>query len=185
MTDMPAANTTLGVDVSPSTGLDSEVRAFMGRIMTGYEQANRRLADLCETMVHRAEKAEELASSALESRMKLTLEYEELLSQRHRRELEAEAAKQKQAAFAQVAHDVRVIAPLLLKRLIGIPLTGDDSHGLQDFLSTMTPEQFDTLMGEGRLELSIPQRQQLLGVINAFAAGERKKLEAKQSTEAA
>lgn len=165
----------LGPDVSPSTGLDSEIRGFMGRVMTGYEQAHRRMADLCETMAARAESAERLANQALEARMKLAIELEDAISQRHARELAADGARQKQEAFAQVASDVRAIGPLVLKKLLGIPITGDDSHGLTDFLKAIGEDRVEKLFTEGTLTLSLPERQLLASTLTSLAQDEAKK----------
>lgn len=164
--------------VSPSTGLDSELRQFVGRVLTGYESAHRRMADLCETMAKRAESAERVASEALESRIRLAVELEDAISQRHQRDLAAQMAQQRSAAFAEVTRDVRAIAPLALKRLLGIPITGNDSHGLKDLLGTLSGDQVEKLMSDGTLTLSMGQRQLLMNVLTSFAADE-KKLEAK------
>jgi hypothetical protein len=159
--------------VSPSTGLDSELRAFMGRLMTGYEAAHRRVADLCDTMAARAEKAEGATARALELQIRLAEEREELISRRHQRELEADAARQRQNAFSDVTRDVRSLLPLIGKKLLGAPLTGDDSHGLQDLLTTMSADQIASVIETGTLQLSQAQRQLLGATLASLASTER------------
>lgn len=159
--------------VSPSTGLDSELRAFMARLMTGYEAAHRRVADLCDTMAARAEKAEGATARALELQLRLAEEREELISARHRRELETENARRRHEAFADVTRDVRALLPLVGKKLLGAPLTGNDSHGLQDLLSSMTPEQIASVIETGELKLSHAQRQLLGATLASLASSEK------------
>lgn len=159
--------------ISPTTGLDSELRAFMGRLMTGYEAAHRRVADLCDTMAARAEKAEGATARALELQIRLAEEREELISKRHQRELEASAAQRRQDAFSDVTRDVRALLPLVGKKLLGAPLTGNDSHGLQDLLGTMSPEQVTSVIETGTLKLSQAQRELLAATLASLASGER------------
>lgn len=157
-------------DASP---VDAELRQFMSRLMAGYEAAHRRVADLCETMAQRAEKAEAIAARSLELQVRLAEEREELLSKKHQRQLEADAARKRQEAFADVTRDVRALVPLVGKRLLGIPLTGNDSHGLKDLLETLTAEQIASVIEHGRLELSQGQRQLLASTLSSLASQEK------------
>lgn len=154
--------------------LDGELRAFMGRLMTGYEAAHRRVVDLCDTLAARAEKAESATARVLELQLRLAEEREELISARHRRELETNAALQRQRAFADVSRDVRALVPLIGKKLLGAPLTGQDSHGLQDLLSTLSTEQVGQVIESGTLQLSPAQRQLLGATLASLADGEAK-----------
>jgi len=162
------------VPVSPSTGLDPEIRQFVGRVMQGYESAHRTVATLCETLSLRAEKAEAMVARSLELQLKLAEEREELISRRHRRELEAEAAKQRQESFGAVSRDFRALMLLLGKRFAGIPLSGNDSHGLQDLLGTITPDQVEVAMTSGTLTLSPAQRHMLAATLSSIASAEVK-----------
>lgn len=159
----------------PAPAYDAtEHRLFVQRLMTGYEGAHRRVADLCDVLSERLTHAESAMTRALEMQLRLAEEREELISRRHQRELAADAAAARQAAFAGVTQDVRALLPLVTKRLAGIPLTGSDSHGMQDLLTSMTGEQLDTLMTDGSLTLSIGQRQLLVGVLQSLGATEEK-----------
>lgn len=159
--------------VSPSTGLDSELRAFMARLMTGYEAAHRRMADLCDLLAVRAEKAEGAAARALELQLRLAEEREELISRRHQRELEATLVHQRHEAMADITRDMRALMPLIGKKLLGVPLTGNDSHGLQDLLGTLTPEQISDVIERGTLQLSPAQRQLLGATLASLASSEK------------
>lgn len=163
--DVPA------IPASAATGLDPEVRAFMSRLMAGYEAAHRTIAGMCESMSTRAEKAEGIAARALTLQVQLAEEREELVSRRHTRELEAAAAKQRSDAFGAVTKDVSALVPLIIKRLVGVPLTGDDTHGLQDLLGSLSADQIETVVTSGKLELSIGQRQLLTATLVSLADG--------------
>lgn len=153
---------------APET-VNVELRQFMGRLMTGYEAAHRRVADLCEVMALRAEKAEAVAARSLELQVRLAEEREAMISRKHQRELEADAARTRQEAFADVTRDVRALVPLVGKKLFGVPFSGNDSHGLQDLLATLTTEQIGTVVESGRLELSQAQRQLLAATLDSLA----------------
>lgn len=157
------------VAVSPSTGLDSELRQFVSRLMAGYEASHRQIAELCQTMASRAEKAEGIAARSLELQVRLAEEREDLMSKRHQRELESAAALQRREAFAQVATDIRALLPLVGKKLLGAPLTGNDSHGLQDLLGTLTGEQVGTVIETGTLQLTVAQRHLLASTLASLA----------------
>lgn len=163
----------------PRYGLDPEQRQFMARLMTGYEQANRRFAELCETLASRAERAEEVASRALANQVKLAEEREELASRRQERELRAKDADFRREQVAELFGNLQPMLLLLAKRFGGIPITGNDSHGLQDFLATMSEEQQARLLGEGKLELTQAQRMLLGAVIQSLATAEEEKEKAK------
>lgn len=156
-------------------GMDPEFRQFVSRLMTGYEAGHRRVADLCDTLVARLEKAEAVTARSLELQVKIAEEREELISRRHTRELEAQAASTKAEAFSKLTADVRALAPLLGKKLLGIPLTGDDSHGLQDLLSTLTPDQIGGVIESGTLTLTLGQRQLLGATVLSLDAAEKPK----------
>jgi len=160
-----------------------EQNQFTNRLMLGYEGAHRRVADLCDMLTAQLKNANEITTRALDQQVRLAELQEDLLSQRHQRELAAKAAANKEQAFAELARDARVIIPLALKRLVGIPITGNDSHGLQDFLATMTPEQQENLFSKGELKLSVAQLQLLTSVLTSFAAQEAKKAEESKKAE--
>lgn len=160
--------------VSPATGLDPEIRQFMSRLMAGYEAAHRSVVDLCETLSKRAEQAEGCAARALELQVKLAEEREELLSKRHRRELEAEIAKEHSQHVAELMRDFKSVLLLAGKKYFGVPLTGNDSHGLQDLLATMSAEQIESVMATGKLELSVAQRSLLASTLSSLAENEEK-----------
>jgi len=171
--------------VSPSTGLDPEVRQFFSRVMAGYEAAHRTIADMAELMAKSASEAQSATTRAIQFQVKLAEEREELISKRHRRDLEAMAAKQRQEAIGELSTDVRSVLKLAAKKFMGIPLTGNDSHGLTDLLSTMTGEQIEALMTSGTLQLSPGQRQLLASTLTSLAESEAKKTPPAELPEAA
>lgn len=168
-----------------SSALDPEMRAHISRLMSGYEQAHRVLAEFAESMMAQVRSSNEATAKALEMQLRLAEEREELISRRHRREIETEESKQRQQGFAEIGRDLRALLTLGGKKALGVPLTGDDSHGLQDFLKQLSSEQFDALMTTGTLQLSPPQRMLVGGIIQSFAEAERKKLEAEKPSEPA
>lgn len=161
------------MQVSPNSGLDPEIRQFVSRVMAGYEAAHRTVADLCEVLSKRAETAEGIAARSLELQMRLAEEREELLSRRHKRELETRQQEMREAASVELKRDAKAILMLAGKKFLGIPLTGNDSHGLQDLLATMTGEQIDSVVTSGSLQLSEPQRQLLMQVFMSLSAAEK------------
>ena len=162
------------IPVSPSTGLDSEVRQFMSRLMTGYESSHRQLRDFCDSLVQQLNQSQQNTNRSLELQIKLAQEYEELVSQRHRRDLEADAARHRKESFNELTKDVRSLALLAGKKyLLGAPLTGNDSHGMQDLLKTLSPEQIEALMTEGTLKLALGQRQLLSEVLMSLSKEEK------------
>lgn len=176
MKDEPDIDDKPTLPVSPTTGLDPEVRNFMSRMMAGYESAHRTIAEMAENMSKTAIEAQNATSRAIQMQLKYAEEREELVSKRHKRDLEAQESAQRQASFGQLTGDLRAIALLGLKKYIGIPLTGNDTHGLQDLLKTMSPEQIEKLMTEGTLQLTMAQRQSLMMVLSSLAEGEKKQL---------
>lgn len=161
-----------GVGFPPNAPLDlgPEVVRFVGRLMTGYEAAHRRVGDLCDTIMARLNEAESVAARSLEMQIRVASEREELLSARHQREMEAELVRQRGEAVNDIARDVRSLLPLAAKRLMGAPITGNDSHGLQDLLGTMSEQQVEDVMLKGELKLSPGQRQLLAAVLQDLAA---------------
>jgi len=158
---------------------------FQGRLMTGYESSNRLVAQHAEMLAVQVKLAHEGMAKALEMQLRLAEERELLLSQNHYRELEAESAKQRSKAFQTISTDVRAIVMLGLKRALGIPLSGNDTHGFKDFLATMTGDQIDKLMAEGVLELTEGQRHGLAAMFTSIAEAEQKKLAPPPEAEAA
>lgn len=150
-------------------GFDTDMRQFVSRLMAGYETAHRRVADLCDTLSERLAQSEAVTARALEMQVRLAEEREELLSRRAEREHAARLVEQRGEALHQITGDLRAIVPLLAKRLIGVPLTGDDSHGLTDFLSALSAEQIEAVIVEGTLNLTEAQRIQLGSVLTALS----------------
>jgi len=159
--------------VSSSTGLDPEIRQFISRIMTGYEASHRAMASMCERVLDRFEKSEAAAMKAFESRERMAEEREELISRRHKRDLEAAIAASNQENKALITRDLRSLLMLAGKKMAGVPLTGNDSHGLQDLLSTFSMEQIDAAMTGQPIVLSAAQQQLLMSVLGSLAQGEK------------
>lgn len=159
-------------------------RAFQSRLMTGYEGAHRRVADLCDTLSNRLEKAEATTARALATTLEAAEHREELLSRKQERDLKAQSEKAKQEIVADLARDVKALGLLFAKVKMGIPLTGDDSHGLTDLLSTLSEEQISEVFEKGELKLTMGQRQSLGAVFQSLAAAQAKKLAA-SNTESA
>lgn len=153
--------------------LDPEMRAFMSRLMTGYESMARSCVSMADSAMARANAAEANAQKAIEARLKAVQEYEELLSQRHERDLSAQIAAHRVAAFGDIARDIRALAPLLLKKLLGAPLTGKDSHGMQDLINSMSEDQVEALMMRGELKLSEAQRHLMAATLMSLAEAEQ------------
>lgn len=164
--------------VCPATGLNPEVRQFMSRLMAGYEAMHRSQQSMIDMLATRLEKSESAAAKFLELQLRLAEEREELVSKRHRRELETEAARASQENSAALMKDLRSMALLVGKKFVGVPLSGNDSHGLQDLLSTMSLEQVEKVMSTGVLELSMGQRQLLASTLSSLAQAEESKPEA-------
>lgn len=162
---------------SASTGLDAEVRQFMSRLMLGYEAAHRQVTDMSLLLAKRAEQAEEMVARSLKLQMQIAEEREDLISQRHKRELESAAAKQRADAHALIGREIKALLPLVGKKLLGVPLTGNDSHGLQDLLASMSSEQIESVMSTGKLEFSMAQRELLASTLSSLAEREQKQLE--------
>jgi len=169
----------VALPVSPSTGLDPEVRQFMSRVMAGYEAAHRTIADMARDSNKSTVELHKAVHSAIAMQMRAAEEREELISKRHKRDLEAAAAQQQQATAAELKGDVRSILMLVAKKYFGIPLTGNDSHGLNDLLSTMTPDQVQSVIETGHLQLTSAQQQLLAETIISIGDAEAKKLEPK------
>lgn len=172
MTDAENTGVDNAIPVSPNTGLDPEIRAFMSRLMTGYEASHRQIATLCETLADRGRHSEEMIARTIQLQQQMLEERERMVMQNHRRELEAAAAKDRQQALAEVKRDVRAVGLLAAKKFLGIPLTGNDSHGLQDFLSTLTPDQIDSAMSSGSITFSPAQQHQLVAIMTSLAKSE-------------
>lgn len=168
----------VALPVSPNTGLDSEIRQFMGRIMVGYEAAHRTIADMSEANNKSVAELHKAVTTAIQLQMKAATEREELISKRHKRDLEMVEAAQQQETRATLLKDVRSILLLAGKKYLGVPLSGNDSHGLQDLLTTMTPEQIENVVATGQLQLTPAQQQLLAATIMSIA--ETKELEAKK-----
>lgn len=161
------------IPVSPATGLDPEIRQFLSRMMTGYESAHRTIADMAATQSQSTAELHKAVASAIAMQLRAAEEREELISKRHKRELEAQESAQRKATFGKLSSDFHNVAMLALKRFMGIPLTGNDSHGLQDLLASLTPEQQDGMMAL----LTDAQRQTLIATLSSLAETESKKLE--------
>jgi len=156
----------------PLEGVDPELRQFVTRLMAGYEAAHRRLLDGYDALASRLASSEGAMTRALELQLKMTEEYERLLSLRHQRELDAERARARNEAVTAITRDVRALAPVVAKKLLGVPLTGNDSHGLQDLLASLSSDQLDAVMTNGTLELSDAQRQALVATLGSLAEKE-------------
>lgn len=178
MTDLPTMPDN-ALAVSPSTGLDPEVRQFLSRIMAGYEAAHRTIAEMSQDARAGQRELHAALSKLLETQLRVQEEREELISRRHRRELEAQLTAEKVRQGAELSGDIRALLKLGVKKWAGIPLTGDDSHGLQDLLASMTGEQVETLVTTGSVTLTMAQRQALLSTLNSLSEAEEKKLAAK------
>lgn len=163
--------------VSPSTGLDPEVRGFLSRIMAGYESAHRTIVEMAQQMSRQTQLAQEAAAKALQMQMQLTEERELLQSKRHQRQMEMLREKNSAEVHAALGRDLSGLVKLAIKRWAGIPLTGDDSHGLQDFLQSMSPDQVSELMSTGQIQLTEVQRIQLANVFGSLLEAEQKKAE--------
>lgn len=163
------------IPVSPSTGLDSEIRSFMGRIMTGYESAHRTIAEMAEMMSKAAAESQAATVKAIRMQMQVADELEEIRSKKHKRELEAKAEEANRANRQALMQQGQVVLALAAKKWLGIPLTGDDSHGLQDLLKSMTPDQLDSLMQTGSIQLNDAQRQALMLSVASLGEAEAKK----------
>lgn len=158
--------------VAAAAAIIAELRQFNSRLMAGYEAAHRRLLDGYDAVSARLNSSEGAMTRALELQLKMTEEYERLLSLRHERELRAESARARSEALGQITRDVRALAPVVAKKLLGVPLTGNDSHGLQDLLASLDADQLDSIMTSGKLELSEAQRQALAATLGSLAQKE-------------
>lgn len=174
MTDEKRPETPL-LEVSPSTGLDPEIRQFLSRMMAGYEAAHRTIADMSADARAGQRDLHSALSKLLETQLRIAEEREELISKRHRRDLEAQMAADKMRAHAELSGDVRALLKLGAKKWAGIPITGDDSHGLQDLLASLSGEQVEGLMATGSVTLTMAQRQSLLSTLNSLAETETEK----------
>lgn len=148
---------------------DSEVRQFMTRLMAGYETMSRRMADHADMLAEQVRTAQLAASRSLELQLQLQSEREDLISRRHERELMAQAAAQKSEAMHSLLADLKALAPLAVKKALGAPLTGSDSHGLQDFLSSLTPAQVEGVLGDGSITLTPGQRMLMAEVFMSLS----------------
>jgi len=176
----PVADEVQPIDVL----FNAEARAFMSRVMTGYESMVRRVCDMADSASARTERLELALQRSIEAQLDAVKEREELLSMRHQRELDTKLTERKAEAISDLSRDVRSLAPLVMKKFMGIPLTGNDSHGLSDFLNAMGEEQVYQLMTTGELRLSVSQRQLLGQTIMALAEDEKKKRAAEGEAEA-
>lgn len=156
----------------PDGGIDPQWTSFVSRLMAGYEAAHRRVIEMYELQGRRLQDADTATARAIEMQLKMAAELEDLISRRHERELATEHARARAQALGDITRDVRAIAPLALKKLLGVPLTGNDSHGLQDLLTTLSPEQLDGVMTSGELKLSPAQQQALVHVLGSLAQKE-------------
>lgn len=161
-----------GVEPIDAAAVIAELRQFNSRLMAGYEAAHRRLLDGYDALATRLSSSEGAMTRALELQLKMTEEYERLLSLRHERELRAESARARNEALTAITRDVRALAPVVAKKFLGVPLTGNDSHGLQDLLASLTPEQLDAIMTSGEVKLSDAQRQALAATLGSLAEKE-------------
>lgn len=167
-------------------GLDPEMRQFMARLMTGYESMTRAMRDMAESAMARARDAEAIAAKSLQVQVQMAADREELVSRRHKRELETYEAQARVEMMGEVKGKLVAILPLIVKRLAGIPLTGDDSHGLNDLLASLSGDQVAKLVGEGTLQLDEAQRTLLMQTLGSLAEAEKKSLPASpEKTEAA
>lgn len=164
------------IEITPADfpgGIDPEWRQFVSRLMSGYETAHRRLLDGYDILAQRLKSSESAVTAALELQLKMTQEYEQLMSLRHERELAAERSRARLEAFNTLTRDARALLPIAAKKLLGVPLTGNDSHGLQDLLASLSGEQIDAIVTEGKIELTHAQRQALVQVLGSLADKEQ------------
>lgn len=171
-------------ELSAPEFFSAEFRAFFSRVLTSHESLVRRVVEGAEEREKRADRLEAALERSIEARLEAVAEREDLLSQRHHRDLEAAAAKQRSEAFSEVTRDIRALAPLVLKKFMGVPLTGNDSHGLTDLLGSMSDEQLMHVMTTGQLQLTIGQRQLLGQTIMSLAEAEKAKQAESEKPEA-
>lgn len=161
----------------------SEQRKINERMMQHAETASRRLEAQNEMLLEQVKTAHDTATRALKMQVELAEQREDLLSRRHERELAATMAQNRERALAEVLATVQSLLPLGAKQLMGIKLTGNDSHGLQDLLKALGPEQLEQLVTTGKMELNDAQRFLLVSVIQDMMAQESAKQAAQQPQE--
>ncbi len=176
MTERETIPAVPSIEVSPSTGLDPEIRQFVSRVMAGYEAAHRTISEMAAQASAGQRELHTALSKLLETQLRVAEEREELISKRHKRDLEAEIAAEKMKQHAELSSDVRALLKLGAKKWAGIPITGDDSHGMQDLLASLSAEQVEGLMSSGSVTLTMAQRQSLLSTLNSLAESESKAL---------
>lgn len=153
----------------------SEQRAFSSRVMTGYEAAHGKVIEMADTLSRTAKDAQDAVSKSLTMQMSVVEERERLMSRNHTRELEAQAAQQKMRASGELTREFHLLLKLIAKKyFLGVPLTGNDSHGLQDLLQSMSPDQLETLMVSGQITLTPSQRQMLAATVMSLGEAEAK-----------
>lgn len=80
-----------------------------------------------------------------EMRLKIMLEYEQLLSQRHERQLEIQREERKQAIQADMIEQVKILGPTIVNRISGKKLlpekTDPDLEIVYRIFGTLKPEQ--------------------------------------------
>jgi hypothetical protein len=147
----------------------AEMRQFNSRLMAGYEAAHRTVTDVNQALLGRLEKSEENSIRAMQSRLELAEQKEELVSQRHKRELEAAEAENAARFRNEMKTDIKGLLTLGAKKFMGVPLTGNDSHGFQDLLKSMSGDQIQSAMETGTLQLTSGQQQLLVATISELA----------------
>lgn len=161
-----------GAPQAQSAELSPDMRQFVSRLMAGYEAAHRRIVDIHDATLARLDRAESAAARAVDTQLKMAEEYERLVSLRHERELATQLTARKVEAFGSIAKDLRSLAPIALKRWLGIPLSGNDTHGMQNLLASLDEQQIEALMSRGELRLTEGQRMALAMVIGSIAEAE-------------
>lgn len=158
----------------------SEQRKLNERMFAHAETAWRRLESQNDMLQAQVKVSYETTERALKMQVELAAQHENLLSQRHERDLASSLAQQKQSMIADLMSSLQALVPLGAKQLMGIKLTGNDSHGLQDLLKAFTPEQIEELVTTGKLTLNDAQRMLLVAIFQDLAEQERKRQEAQQ-----
>lgn len=152
----------------------AEMRQFSSRIMVGYESAHRTIAEMAELMSKSASESQAATVRAIQLQMRVAEEHEELISKRHKRELDAKNALALAESRQALTRDATTVLKLAAKKWLNVPITGNDSHGLQDLLASLSGEQIDSLVTTGNVQLSDAQRQALLMTLTSLEESEKK-----------
>jgi hypothetical protein len=147
---------------------------FMGRLMTGYESMASKLIEQAEISNGRVATMEKALARQSEMHMRMTEQYEELLSLRHERELQSAAAKRDAELKHAIVTDIRTLAPIVVKKLAGIPVA--DENSFRTLLDTFTPDQFESAISGRPLVLTDGQRELLAAMLDSIAKREEKEV---------